>query len=367
MNHSVETAAGPEVVGRKKRLSNMELLRIVAMLMVVAIHMCYYSFGTPTRAEVLQFSPFAMGRMAVQSFTVVCVDVFILLSGYFGIRASWKRLCGLVFQVLLLTMSAGLYYVWTDPDGSSYPYDRWLIDAFSLGGWFVRAYVLLYVISPVLNAFVRSATPRQLYRITLALLLLVILWGWRFRVEFSGGYSVAFFVVLYLLGRCVRLYPLRLFRLRWQIDMLVYVMCSLLTVVMCVLGFCFRMYWAQAPSYVSPFTIAASVALLLCFSKISFYSRWINWIAASSFAVYLLHACTPFLSVTMKPLVVGFWEPDAVGLFVVRCVAFALGLFAACVLIDQVRLALWRGLSGRIWTEKAPSGSATWAGSAEKK
>lgn len=367
MNHSVETAAGPEVVGRKKRLSNMELLRIVAMLMVVAIHMCYYSFGTPTRAEVLQFSPFAMGRMAVQSFTVVCVDVFVLLSGYFGINASWKRLCGLLFQVLLLTFPIGLLYVWKSHGSGVYSAGRCLTDAFMLGGWFVRAYVMLYVMSPVLNAFVRFAAPEQLKRLTFFLLLLVTLWGWMLKIEFSGGYSAMFFAVLYLLGRCVRLYPGRLFRLRWQADLLVYVGCSLLTLLTCILGTRFHLHWAQAPSYVSPFTIAASVALLLCFSKISFYSRWINWIAASSFAVYLLHACTPFLSVTMKPLVVGFWEPDAVGLFVVRCVAFALGLFAACVLIDQVRLALWRGLSGRIWTEKAPSGSATWAGSAEKK
>lgn len=346
MNHLTKTVAAP-AAGRSRRLSNMELLRIVAMLMVVAIHMCYYSFGTPTWTDVLLQGPVVVGRVAVQSFTAVCVDVFVLLSGYFGIRASGRRLAGLVFQVLLLTMAVILGYMsFTDGPYSS---GRWLLDASILGGWFVRAYVMLYVLSPILNAFVEKATPRQLGRVTLILLLLVILWGWLMRVEFSGGFSDLFFVVLYLVGRCVKLCPSRLFRLRGSAYVLIYVACSLLTLGTSLLGMRLHVRWAEAPSYESPFTIVASVALLLAFARIPFHNRWVNRVAASSFAVYLLHACTPFLPLTMKPLVIGFWQPDAVGLFVVKCVAFAVGLFAACVLIDQVRLALWRRISGWWW------------------
>lgn len=348
MNHLTKTVAAP-AAGRSRRLSNMELLRIVAMLMVVAIHMCYYSFGTPTWTDVLQQGPVVVGRVAVQSFTAVCVDVFVLLSGYFGIRASGRRLAGLVFQVLLLTMAVGLYYVWQSRSGGAYSAGRWLTDAAMLGGWFVRAYVLLYVMSPMLNAFVEKATPRQLGRVTLGLLLLVMLWGWLLRVEFSGGFSALFFVVLYLVGRCVKLCPSRLFRLRGSAYVLIYVACSLLTLGTSLLGMRLHLRWAEAPSYVSPFTIVASVALLLAFARIPFHNRWVNRVAASSFAVYLLHACTPFLPLTLKPLVTGFWQPDAVGLFVVKCVAFAVGLFVACVLIDQVRLVLWRRISGWWW------------------
>lgn len=346
MNHLTKTVAAP-AAGRSKRLSNMELLRIVAMLMVVAIHMCYYSFGTPTWTDVLLQGPVVVGRVAVQSFTAVCVDVFVLLSGYFGIRASGRRLAGLVFQVLLLTMAVILGYMsFTDGPYSS---GRWLLDASILGGWFVRAYVMLYVLSPILNAFVEKATPRQLGRVTLILLLLVILWGWLMRVEFSGGFSDLFFVVLYLMGRCVKLCPSHLFRLRGSAYVLIYVACSLLTLGTSLLGMRLHLRWAEAPSYESPFTIVASVALLLAFARVPFHNRWVNKVAASSFAVYLLHACTPFLPLTMKPLVTGFWQPDAVGLFVVKCVAFAVGLFAACVLIDQVRLVLWRRISEWWW------------------
>ena len=42
--------------------------------------------------------------------------------------------------------------------------------------------------------------------------------------------------------------------------------------------------------YTCPFVIVQAVAFLLFFSKLSFYSRLVNWIAISTFAIYLLHS-----------------------------------------------------------------------------
>ena len=44
--------------------------------------------------------------------------------------------------------------------------------------------------------------------------------------------------------------------------------------------------------FTSPFTIIASLYLILFFSKIRLQKRWINWIAISSFAAFLIH-CFP--------------------------------------------------------------------------
>ena len=47
---------------------------------------------------------------------------------------------------------------------------------------------------------------------------------------------------------------------------------------------------ASLVSYTSLLCIVASLSLVLLFSKIKMGSiRWINWFAASSFSVYLLH------------------------------------------------------------------------------
>lgn len=321
------------------------------MLMVVVIHQCYYSFGRPQLID-WQNSPFMiLGRVSVQSLTCVCVDIFVLLSGYFGIRPNLQRLCGLLFQVLLFIIPVGLYYVLVDSNTFLYSWKDWLKGVYSLGGWFVRAYLLLYLLSPILNAYIEKTERRSLLYLIGSLLLTVFVWGWGGSAEYQKGYSALFFIVLYLIGRYVKLYPCKWSRMKWYVDLLAYFVCVLITMAMSLFG-----VWLSigrlSPSYVSPFTILGAVALLLCFSKISFYSRWVNWIAASSFAVYVLHACTPFLEFSMKPMILQFWQESSFGGFIGKCAAFAVGLFMICVLIDKVRIYLWRKLSVLIWPPK---------------
>lgn len=333
---------------KKKRLSNLELLRVIAMLMVVVIHQCFYSFGAPTLAD-WQSSPFViLGRIGIQSLTCVCVDIFVLLSGYFGIRPNLQRLCGLLFQVWFLIIPVGLYYLLVNPNDFVYFGIDLLKRCCALGGWFVRAYLLLYLLFPILNAYIEHATQRKLFYMVLSLLIIVFVWG----KEFSYGYSALFLIVLYLTGRYIRLYPCKLCRMKWYVDLGIYFACILVIIVMTILGINVKVLGFFEPSYVSPFTILGAVALLLCFSKISFYSRWVNWIAASSFAVYVLHACTPFLEFSMKPMMLQFWQESSFGGFIGKCAAFAVGLFMICVLIDKVRIYLWRKLSVLIWPPK---------------
>lgn len=321
------------------------------MLMVVVIHECYLSFGEPTLADWQNSPSMILGRIGVQSFTCVCVNIFVLLSGYFGIHPNLQKFCGLLFQVLLFIIPVGLYYVFVDSNAFSYSLRDWLKGVCSLGGWFVRAYLMLYLFSPILNAYIEKTERRTLLYLIACLLLTVFVWGWLGVLEYRNGFSALFFMVLYLVGRYVKLYPCKWFCMKWYVDLLVYFICALITMAMSLFG-----VWLSigrlSPSYLSPFTILGALALLLCFSKISFYSRWVNWIAASSFAVYVLHACTPFVYFSMKPMILQFWQESSFGGFIGKCAAFAVGLFMICVLIDKVRIYLWRKLSVLIWPPK---------------
>ena len=78
----------------------MELLRIVAMFLVLVVHADFFSLGTPTQ-ELCQTMPlFAWGQFVVQSIAVVCVNVFVLLSGWFAIRPKWKSFLNFIFQCI---------------------------------------------------------------------------------------------------------------------------------------------------------------------------------------------------------------------------------------------------------------------------
>ena len=75
------------------RQSNYECLRLVCMLMVMICH----ANGHVQQGDIMGIEGFC--KIAVNQFCFVCVNVFIMISGWFGIKASWKKAGALLFQV----------------------------------------------------------------------------------------------------------------------------------------------------------------------------------------------------------------------------------------------------------------------------
>ena len=132
---------------QKKRLSNMELLRIISMFCVLIVHSDFGALNTPTKEE-LTLSPIYC--------ILVAVNVFVLLSGWFSITFKWKGICNLLFQCFFFTF--GIYAVCILAG----------IDKFSMYGirkclmlsenlWFVKCYLGLYILAPALNIFIEKA------------------------------------------------------------------------------------------------------------------------------------------------------------------------------------------------------------------
>lgn len=83
-----------------QRLSNMELLRIISMLMVLAVHFDGASLGLPQLSgNVDRMNGRRAWQLATESITIIGVNCFTLLSGYFGIKRQ-----GQVGSSLLVSM-----------------------------------------------------------------------------------------------------------------------------------------------------------------------------------------------------------------------------------------------------------------------
>lgn len=87
----------------KKRLSNIELLRMLAMLMIIIIHANMLSISRPTTIDLVNSPIQVITRYLIESFGIVGVDIFILISGWFLIRTRAKSFISFVFQIILLT------------------------------------------------------------------------------------------------------------------------------------------------------------------------------------------------------------------------------------------------------------------------
>lgn len=87
---------------KKVRQSNFELLRIVAMFMVMMLHVNFLALGKPTMEEVNSATITSFVRILFEVWSVGCVDLFVLISGWFGIKANRKSLFTFIFQVVFV-------------------------------------------------------------------------------------------------------------------------------------------------------------------------------------------------------------------------------------------------------------------------
>ena len=326
-----------------KRESNIELLRIIAMLMIVLFHCNYYSLGAPDQGEVLTSPWLSFWRIFAEQICVVGVNVFVLISGWFGIKPSLKGLCSLLYQVVfwgVIIVLGGLVFHLEIPVK-----DTLLVFWFGGYYWFVIAYIGLYVLSPVLNAFIEKTSPRKFLTILICFFSVEFVYGWFIdSASFGAGYSIISFVGLYLLARYIRLHSTFLKTTKPAYDILIYWLVTIIPALISFLGI--RNGWKQFYPlyYTSPFVIAAAVSLLLIFTKFEFSSKFVNWVGCSTFCVYLIHqhpVVGPHFVSLMQHLAESLTPASYSCIVVLLSAVFIL----ACATLDKLRIKSWGLLS----------------------
>lgn len=330
--------AGISSITTGPRQSNIELLRIFAMFLVLIVHVDFWTFGAPLPEEFVSSPGNAWIRTIVESVAIVCVNVFVLISGWFGIRFSIRGLLNFIFQCAYFLI--GIYAVMMITGYAELSF-RGIAACFCLAGanWFILAYVGLYILSPVLNSFIEHATPTLYRRILILFFLFQTIYGFSNAADFfERGYSTLSFVGLYLLARYVKNYHVGLVT-RWGGMAYVFsVICNSV------------MYYAvtrlQIPidvyAYVNPLVIIGSLGLLGFFWKLRVPSnRTINWVAKSAFAVLLLHL-DPNIGVPIfKVRVMEIYDKFSGVSFLGMILVFLILVFSFAIILDQPRKWIW--------------------------
>lgn len=349
MSAIVPSSAQP----KPQRSSNIELLRIVAMLFIMFGHLNRENWGLPDMQTLRSF-PLAGGLgVWFRMINLTGVDVFVLISGYFGIRPRVNSVASLFFQGLFF--SVGMYAFWLLTKQTTFSLGEFSMHLKPMKiYWFLGVYVWLMLIAPILNRYIDTATKGEL-----RLLLFVyfffscgVEWWMSASAELYRGYSILSFVGLYLLARYIRLYGGRWCKLSPWYDLLIFVGSTLLSAVsaLALVWGAGRTFEGDDPlierlvSYNSPLCILAALSLLLFFSKLKIgHVRWINWLAASSFSVYLLHE--EYLMRPHYEAIAEYISQHYAGIvWFAALTGVVLGLYFATTLIDQVRQQFWRRL-----------------------
>ena len=327
------------------RSSNIELLRIIAMFLVLVQHANFLGIGCPNTNECVDYPANSLIRFFIQSLSIVAVDVFVLISGWFGIKPSIKKICSLCFQVLFFTVFILVIHMALLGASSISP--SIILKSFMITKcyWFVKSYICLIILSPILNLFAEKAPKRTFGLVLIGFFTFQSIYGWTDSApEFFFGYSVISFVGLYLLTRYLRLYSSHLIPRRIT-CLVAYLLLSLTLAISAWLLVRANFYTKYAVlitySYINPIIIISSLALLLFFIQTEIrYSKIINWIATSAFAVYIIHI-NGFIFNRFLHYTSYLYSSFSIGLRWLLILCFLGLVFILCVLFDKIRLFIW--------------------------
>lgn len=312
------------------------------MLLIVLVHANYFSLGFIGGEDVRANPVSSFIRIFLEQLCVVGVNVFVLISGWFGIRPTVKGGISVLYQVFfygLLVMCIGLVI------GLPVPKED-MVRLLWLGGyyWYMPAYLGLYAFSPVLNTYMEHATPRIQLGVLSFFFVFEFLFGWLTKLgTYNAGFSFISFIGLYLLAGFVRNHSRTIRQWGPSRHISLFLILTLLSGVVAFLDYKYLGGRFEHTAYSSPFVISASLFLLLAFANAPFQNKVVNWIASSVFSIYL---------VQMHPMVMPYFQ-QAMGdafhrmggaFYILYALGVAIAMGMVCVLVDKIRIVSWQAI-----------------------
>ena len=323
----------------KKRDSNLELYRIIVMILIVAHHYVVNSGLT----DVIQQSPTEVKSIYLYIFGMwgkIGINCFVLITGYFMCQSNitLRKFSKLVLWVIFYNV---LLYCIFLVSGKQQFSIKSLINALlpihNIKDGFVSCFLIFFLNIPFLNILVENMDKKQHTLLLMLSLFVYSIWPQLPYISVSMNY-VIWFCVLYILSSYIRIYNVfeHIDHKKWGWLTL----CSVIVSVLSVVILCFVGYY---PYY---FVVDSNAVLAVIVSVCAFmffktyplkYHKWINTVSASTFGVLLIHANSDLMRQWLwKDTLnnVGFYASN----IYLHSVISVLGVFCICTLIDQLRL-----------------------------
>ena len=327
------------------RNTNLELLRIVSMILIVIHH-----YSVHGGFDLIN-SNLTVNKLWIQILSLggkLGVNCFVLITGYFMINSNFKfkSLLKIILEVIFYSFIPILiFYGFGIVDinikvlvKSIFPIN------FSLY-WFATTYILLYCLVPFINQFIQQSSKINLIKL---IILLSLFWSVFPTILLPGlGFSeLGWFILLYFIAAYIRLYPNSLFN-RFKINFISSVILMGLVILSVVIIDFIGIKINFANNYATYFSginklpiLLLSVSMFLTFKNLNIKNNnFINAIASTMFGVYLIHD-----NILVRPFI---WKTifknaeflDSEYLFL-HSILTSIIVFIGCVVIDYVRIIL---------------------------
>ena len=346
----------------KKRETNLELLRIVAMLMVISLHYLDKGNALAEIGKILPGDGNFTNEILAWCFEVLsygAVNLYIMISGYFMInsRARMEKPFKMVVQVLFYSIGIFLIFLVMGklPDYATETFYKHMFftPVAASHYWFASSYIFFYLTAPFLAVGIRKLNKTQhLGIVIITMLLFSRLWKTILPQTApldDKGYGILWFITLFVLASYIRRFvPVK--KSRRLLYFGIYLLASALTLasffvvnLIFVKTGRFEVFIKVLLEYNSPTIIVASTALFLFFRTISvpegFLSKAVLFISPLTFGIYLLHE--QFL---LRSLWTDLWKVEEAFVkpwFVLHYIGVVLAVFIIGAIVEWIRKTLF--------------------------
>lgn len=282
-----------------KRNYTIDTLRTIAILLVVLLHVSaeYVNYGMENSTYDVSFW---IGNI-VDSFSRICVPIFVLISGMFLIgrnenfiqfykkRASRILIPLVIWSIIYLIYSAILSYV------ANNTFDIiTLIKATILGKpfyhmWYLYMLIGLYLVTPILNNNISKISRKSLWIVAILLLIFGMV---------NSSYDLILknrpiFILWFMnyLGYFILGFLLKDYNKKTSSKSL-FIMYLISGFIISILSFYTAKHFDNLYfyGYLTPFVIIASISIFMLFQQINFKENLFSKISHLTLGIYVIHA-----------------------------------------------------------------------------
>lgn len=292
------------------RKSNLEMLRIVAMIMIIGYHLSYH--GVINMLSDNAYHIYSLGatinQWAISFWGIggeVGVALFFMITGYFYVNKDKSSFFKIIVETVFYGVISCSMAIVIKLLGGAIEFDlfNFLKSLFApvTSGiwWFVSAYVLLMLMIPFINKYIRLLNPKGY------ILLLCVFWLMEYSfASFVGSfyYELQKAIFFYLIGAFYKLFLMKKEKNNYnRVILVIFFIVWGIGTIICFKSGQYSIYDSNTFQKKAILKILAllktSIIVPLCafilfrlFETLNIgYNKWINRIASTTFGVYLLH------------------------------------------------------------------------------
>lgn len=352
----------------KRRNATVELLRIVAMIMIICLH--GLDKGGLLKIYVGSGKSAYLGSWLLESLAIVGLNLYVLITGYFMVKAQVRigRFIEIVLTIIVYSVGIfGLVLLLSKIFGigdvvvTANDLFKCIFPIHMETYWFCTAYVVLYLFLPVISVGVRSLSKKALGIVIIFMLVFETAFKsfcpFIFEID-DKGYSSLWFITLFLIAAYIRLYGIPFINNVKRGLLVYFIGAAFIFIEEILIQFVYNRFGHLelleriSYDYNHIFVVAASVGLFAAFINMREIkgkaAGVIGFFSAGSFGVYLIH----------EHIYTRFEWPKWLGIenlsesnplwLIVRVILSACLVYIVCAVADKPRQLLFTCIKNRL-------------------